>query len=174
MEEVILVDENDNEIGIVEKIEAHEKALLHRAFSIFIFNDKGEILLQKRALNKYHSAGLWSNACCSHPFPSEEIAVAADRRLYEELGFTTSLKKIFDFVYKANFDNGLTEHEFDHVFVGYYDSEISPNQNEVEAVCFKTMNEVETELKISPSLYTAWFHIAFPKIYTWWKQNQQQ
>ena len=108
----------------MEKMEAHKKGLLHRAFSVFIFNGKGEMLLQQRALNKYHSGGLWTNACCSHPMPGEKTEDAADRRLKEELGFETPLEKIFDFVYKAEFDNGLTEYEFDHVFAGEYEGEI--------------------------------------------------
>src|SRR6187200_173231 len=111
----------------MEKMEAHRKALLHRAFSVFIFNGKGEMLLQQRALNKYHSGGLWTNACCSHPFPGEDTLDAARRRLFEELGFATELKKIFDFTYKSPFDNGLTEHEFDHVFVGLFEGSIVPD-----------------------------------------------
>src|SRR4249919_2599143 len=114
-QEVILVNEQNEAIGTMEKMEAHRKALLHRAFSVFIFNSKGEMLLQQRALNKYHSGGLWTNACCSHPRPGELIEDAATRRLKEELGFETPLKKIFQFTYQASFDNGLTEHEFDHV-----------------------------------------------------------
>ena len=117
---VILVDENDAPIGIMEKIEVHQKALLHRAFSVFIFNSKGEMLLQKRANNKYHSPGLWTNACCSHPSPGQDTLEAATKRLQEEMGFTTAIEKVFDFIYKAPFDNGLTEYEFDHVFIGTY------------------------------------------------------
>src|ERR1700744_2758864 len=117
-EEVILVDEADVQLGTMEKIEAHRKALLHRAFSVFIFNSKGEMLLQQRAAEKYHSPGLWTNACCSHPRPGEETQAAAMRRLMEELGFTLELEKIFDFTYRSEFENGLTEFEFDHVFVG--------------------------------------------------------
>ncbi|HSU49504.1 MAG TPA: isopentenyl-diphosphate Delta-isomerase, partial [Segetibacter sp.] len=120
MEEVILVNELDEQIGKMEKMEAHSKGLLHRAFSVFIFNDQGEMLLQQRAVSKYHSGGLWTNACCSHPRPEEATEDAALRRLQEELGFTVSLAKIFDFRYNASFTNGLTEHEFDHVFVGTY------------------------------------------------------
>src|SRR5690348_1838378 len=117
-EEVILVNERDEPTGSMEKMEAHRKALLHRAFSIFILSTGGEMLLQQRARSKYHSAGLWTNACCSHPRPGEDVHDAALRRLSEELGFTTSLEKIFDFIYRSEFENGLTEHEFDHVFVG--------------------------------------------------------
>ena len=120
MEEVILVNEQDEQTGTIEKMEAHRKALLHRAFSVFIFNGKGEMLLQQRAMGKYHSPGLWTNACCSHPRPGEEVETAAFRRLKEEMGIETSLKKIFDFIYRTEFDNGLTEYEFDHVYIGTY------------------------------------------------------
>src|ERR1700754_609781 len=130
-EEVILVDEHDTPLGTLEKIEAHQKALLHRALSVFIFNRKGEMLLQQRARGKYHSAGLWTNACCSHPRPGEDTREAAFRRLREELGFTTFLEKMFHFTYKAELDNGLTEYEFDHVFVGVYDQDIHPDPEEV-------------------------------------------
>ena len=122
--QVILVDVNDRQIGIMEKMKAHQQGSLHRAFSVFIFNKKGEMLLQQRALNKYHSGGLWTNACCSHPLPGEETIAAAKRRLQEELGFEIPVEKVFDFVYKADFDNGLTEHEFDHVYVGEFEGKI--------------------------------------------------
>ena len=167
MEQVILVDENDTELGVMDKMETHEKALLHRAFSVFIFNGKGEMLLQQRALTKYHSGGLWTNACCSHPRPNETTIAAAERRLFEELGFTTSLKKIFDFTYKATFDNGLTEHEFDHVFLGMYEGEIKINEYEVKEVAYKNMSEIKKLLEKKPDQFTAWFHLAFPKVYDW-------
>src|SRR5215471_15784306 len=147
MEHVILVNEQDGEIGAIEKMKAHEDAMLHRALSIFIFNDKGEMLLQQRALKKYHSGGLWTNACCSHPRPGEDIHEAAKRRLREELGFETSLEKVFDFIYKATLDNGLTEHEFDHVFVGKYNGLVHPNANEVKDYCFKSMEEIGSSIK---------------------------
>ncbi len=171
IEEVILVDENDTEIGKMEKMEAHEKAILHRAFSVFIFNSNNEMLLQQRALSKYHSAGLWTNACCSHPRPGETTLNAAKRRLNEELGFDTNIKKVFDFTYKASFDNGLTEHEFDHVFVGTYDQNISPNPDEVKTISFMTMDAILSSLTSEPAKYTAWFLIAFPKVYDWWKAS---
>jgi isopentenyl-diphosphate delta-isomerase len=167
-QQVILVTPLDEAIGSMEKIEAHEKGKLHRAFSVFIFNKKGEMLLQQRALNKYHSAGLWSNACCSHPLPGEDTEKAAIRRLKEEMGFTTPLKKIFDFIYEASFDNGLTENEFDHVFSGEYDGEININPQEVAGYCYKTMEEMKKSLQANPENYTAWFHIAIPKIEKWW------
>lgn len=166
--QVILVTENDEEIGIMEKMEAHEKALLHRAFSVFIFNSKGEMLLQQRALSKYHSGGLWTNACCSHPQPGEKTTEAANRRLKEEMGFQTKLTKLFDFVYKADFDNGLTEYEFDHVFAGEYEGPIEVDKNEVNDFCYKNINDVRDSLVSHPQKYTAWFHLAFPKIESWW------
>lgn len=174
MEQVILVDEQDVEIGAMEKMEAHQKALLHRAFSVFIFNKKGEMLMQQRALTKYHSGGLWTNACCSHPRPGEEVSTAAQRRLQEEMGFNTPINKVFDFTYKAPFDNGLTENEFDHVFVGTYEGTIIPSKKEVQDYCYKTMNEIHDSLQSHPQKYTAWFHIAFPKMFDWWKNEGWQ
>jgi isopentenyl-diphosphate delta-isomerase len=165
--EVILVNEHDEPVGAMEKMEAHRKALLHRAFSIFIFNSRGEMLLQQRALNKYHSGGLWTNACCSHPFPGEDTLDAAKRRLYEELGFSAELKKIFDFTYKSPFDNGLTEHEFDHVFVGSYEGSIVPQKDEVNDYCYKSLADIKHSLSTHPSKYTSWFHIAFPRVEEW-------
>jgi isopentenyl-diphosphate delta-isomerase len=172
MEQVILVDEQDVLTGTMEKMAAHEQALLHRAFSVFIFNAQGDMLLQRRAKDKYHSGGLWTNSCCSHPRPGEDTQAAATRRLQEELGFETPLEKIFDFVYKADFDNGLTEYEFDHVFVGYYDGAIHPNANEVCDYSYLSMQQIEDSMKAEPRKYTAWFHIAFPKVMHWWKQLQ--
>lgn len=162
--DVILVDERDVQTGTMEKLEVHQKALLHRAFSIFIFNGKGEMLLHKRAANKYHSAGLWTNACCSHPSPGEETLVSAQNRLQEEMGISTSLEKAFEFMYKAAFDNGLTEYEFDHVFVGNYDGEVFPNKDEVSDYCFKSIAEIKDSIQTHPQKYTEWFKIAFPKL----------
>ncbi len=170
--QVILVDINDRQTGAMGKMEAHEKGVLHRAFSVFIFNTKGEMLLQQRALHKYHSGGLWTNACCSHPFPEEETTTAAGRRLKEELGFETPVEKIFDFIYKADFDNGLTEHEFDHVFVGEYEGRIDYNKEEVMDFCYKAVPEIGHSLQTHPQKYTAWFHLAFPKIEDWWNQQR--
>ena len=164
MEQVILVNEKDEQTGIMEKMEAHLTGTLHRAFSVFIFNNNGEMLLQQRAAAKYHNGELWTNACCSHPAPGEATLAAASRRLKEEMGFTTQLEKAFDFTYKASFENGLTEHEFDHVFVGTYRGEIKINKTEVKDYCFKTINELESSLKTHPQKFTAWFKIAFPKI----------
>ncbi len=162
--EVILVDEKDVQVGTMEKIEAHQKALLHRAFSVFIFNDKGEMLLQKRAAAKYHSPGLWTNACCSHPQPNEDLLASAKKRLKEEMGFETSLEKIFDFIYKVSFDNGLTEYEFDHVLMGRYEGSIIPDSSEVSDYCYKSLESIKESLITHPSAYTEWFKIAFPKL----------
>lgn len=168
---VILVDVNDTPIGVVDKLEAHQKGELHRAFSIFIINENGEMLLQRRALNKYHSGGLWSNACCSHPSPEEATYDAAKRRLKEELGFEAPIEKIFDFVYLAKFENGLTEHEFDHVFIGVYNGSINFNKDEVSEIAFRSFTSIKLALLESPESFTAWFHIAFPKVEAWWNQR---
>ncbi len=171
---VILVDEQDNPVGAEEKIKAHREGLLHRAFSIFIFNKKGEMLLQQRAKDKYHSGGLWTNACCSHPVPGEKTADAAARRLKEELGFTTPLKKEFDFVYKTDFDNGLTEYEFDHVFTGIFEGQVRYNKEEVMDICYKTVPDISAALQSHPQEYTAWFRLAFPRVKTWWEKEFKQ
>ncbi len=170
-EEVVLVDENDIIIGTMEKMEAHQKGVLHRAFSIFIFNNKKEMLLQQRAITKYHSGGLWTNACCSHPFLNETVETATTRRLQQEMGFSTVLQKAFTFTYKAVFDNCLTEHEYDHVFVGNYNDAINFNSIEVQNICYKTIDEIEKDIKLFPKLYTSWFIIAFPKLQQWLIQN---
>jgi isopentenyl-diphosphate delta-isomerase len=156
---VILVDELDNELGIMEKLEAHEKALLHRAISVFIFNSKKELLLQRRAFGKYHSEGLWTNTCCSHPLPGETTIEAGKRRLKEEMGMTCELSGTFSFVYKAEFENGLTEYELDHVLIGYSDE--TPHLNPEEAIAFQWMSlpQLEEEIRLKPHLYTEWFKI---------------
>ncbi|MEI6087301.1 MAG: isopentenyl-diphosphate Delta-isomerase [Bacteroidota bacterium] len=171
MEQVVLVNDRDEELGVMEKMEAHEKALLHRAFSVFVFNQSGELLLQQRALDKYHSGGLWTNTCCSHPRPNETVSAAASRRLREEMGFEVPLEKIFDFVYQASFDNGLTEHEFDHVFVGYYDGPMDVNPVEVNDYVFRSMESIQHSLESHDGLFTAWFEIIFPKMMQWWQMN---
>ena len=170
-EEVILVNEKDEQTGVMEKMEAHRKGLLHRAFSVFIFNDKGEMLLQQRALSKYHSPSLWSNACCSHPVPSEEIKAAAHRRIIEELGINIPLDKQFHFIYKAELDNGLTEYEFDHVFTGSYDLMPDFNSDEVQDCCYKSMEAIKSSLLTHPQKFTEWFKIVFPDIENWWSKN---
>ena len=167
MDNVILVDDSDVELGIMEKMQAHRDGVLHRAFSIFIFNSNGEMLIQQRADSKYHSPGLWTNACCSHPQPGEENADAAHRRLKEELGFDTSLTKVFSFTYFAEFDNGLKENEFDHVFLGNYDGQVIFNPMEVKDVRFMAVDKIKKELEEHPEDYTAWFRIAFPKLETY-------
>lgn len=171
MEYVILVNENDEQTGIMEKVEAHEKAILHRAFSVFIFNNEGDMLLQKRAEKKYHSGGLWTNACCSHPRPGEDVTAAAERRLKEELGFSTALQKRFSFIYKAAFDNGLTEHEYDHVFTGMHNGPIQPNLDEAEDYSYKSLSEIDDELNLNPDKFTVWFRIAFPKLKEYFQLN---
>ncbi len=174
MEQVILVNEQDVETGTMEKMEAHTKAMLHRAFSVFIFNGRDEMLMQQRAQGKYHSPGLWTNSCCSHPRPGEDTSAAAERRLQEELGFVTPLKKVFDFVYKSSFDNGLTEHEFDHVYVGYYNGAVEPDSHEVADFAYWPMEKIEQSLRAQPERYTVWFRIAFPRMLDWWKHNRFQ
>lgn len=164
-EEVILVNEADEPIGTMEKMEAHQKGLLHRAFSVFIFNDKGEMLLQQRALDKYHSGGLWTNACCSHPRPEEDTLKAAERRLLEEMGIQTELKFKNSFTYKSNFENGLTEHEYDHIFVGLYNKEPEINHAEVNSYCWKSVESIKNSIKQMPGIYTTWFKIALEKVF---------
>lgn len=166
--EVILVNEQDDPIGVMEKMQVHQLGLLHRAFSVFIFDERGRMLLQQRAAGKYHGAGLWTNACCSHPFPGEAVEAAAVRRLKEELGFTTPLQKIFTFTYHAQVENGLIEHEYDHVFAGTYQGEIVKNPNEVSDYVYKEMTELIHEMGQHPEQFTSWFKIAFPKIKKWW------
>lgn len=163
-EKVILVDKNDKEIGSMEKQEAHVKGLLHRAFSVFIFNDKKELLLQRRAFSKYHSGGLWTNTCCSHPRKNEKTLDAAKRRLAEEMGMGSVLKKQFDFIYKAKLDNNLYEHEFDHVFFGLTNALPQINKEEVEDYAYRTLDDIGKEIKITPEKYTEWFKICFKEV----------
>ncbi|MDG1038626.1 MAG: isopentenyl-diphosphate Delta-isomerase [Polaribacter sp.] len=163
VEQVVLVDENDNPIGLMEKIEAHEKALLHRAFSVFIFNKKGELMLQQRAASKYHSPLLWTNTCCSHQRDGETNLKAGKRRLQEEMGFVTELNEVFSFIYKAPFDNGLTEHELDHVMVGSFEGSPSINKEEVESYKWMNLDDLKSDIKNNPDIYTAWFKIIFDK-----------
>lgn len=164
-EQVILVNENDEPIGSMEKIEAHEKALLHRAFSVFILNDKNEVMLQQRAASKYHSPLLWTNTCCSHQRAGETNIAAGKRRLQEEMGFQVDLKELFSFIYKAPFDNGLTEHELDHVMVGYSNQDPNINREEVEAWKWMSLEAIKHDMKDHPESYTAWFKIIFEKFY---------
>lgn len=162
---VILVDENDQELGLMEKIEAHEKALLHRAFSVFIYNDNGELMLQQRALGKYHTPGLWTNTCCSHQIKGETNIEAGKRRLQEEMGFTTDLEETSSFIYKAPFDNGLTEHEYDYMMVGYYNDTPDVNPEEVNDWKWISLDDLKLDIEKNPNNYTAWFRIIFEKHY---------
>jgi isopentenyl-diphosphate delta-isomerase len=161
---VILVNEQDEPVGTMEKLEAHQKGLLHRAFSVFVVNSAGEMLLQQRAQDKYHSGGLWTNTCCSHPLPGEDTLAASHRRLVEEMGFDCPLEEIFSFTYQASFDNGLTEYEFDHVLVGTYDGAVAPDQAEVQAHRYLPLDRIRALLHEEPDTFTHWFHLAFPKI----------
>ncbi|AZQ61598.1 isopentenyl-diphosphate Delta-isomerase [Flammeovirga pectinis] len=164
MEEVILVDKQDNPIGKMEKLQAHVEGLLHRAFSIFIFNENGDLLLQQRALSKYHSGGLWTNSCCSHPRVNETLSFATERRLQEELGFTTQVIEIDSILYKAAFGNGLTEHEFDYIFIGEYNGLVDFNPEEVEQVKFISRKDLDQWLIDQPSDFTAWFPLCWEKV----------
>lgn len=160
-ENVILVDEHDNELGLMEKMEAHRKGLLHRAFSVFILNSRGELLLQQRALHKYHSGGLWTNTCCSHPRESEKAIDAAHRRMQEEMGFDCEVEKAFEFVYRAELDQGMIEHEYDHLFIGYHDADPSINQDEVMDFRWQDLDSLTFDMEQNPERYTAWFKIIF-------------
>lgn len=164
-EKVILVNEQDEQIGLMPKMEAHEKALLHRAFSVFIFNDDNELMLQQRALDKYHSPGLWTNTCCSHQRDGETNIEAGKRRLQEEMGFVVDLKESISFIYKAPFDNGLTEHEYDHVLLGNYNGVPKINKDEVADWKWMPLEEVKVDISLRPEHYTAWFKVIFDKFY---------
>lgn len=155
----------------MEKMEAHRLGMLHRAFSIFIFNSNGEFLLQQRAEGKYHNGGLWTNSCCSHPLPGETVLNAAYRRLAEEMGFSTVLSPAFNFTYKATFDNGLTEYEFDHVFTGIYDGAVKVDKSEVGDYCYKKLKDINESLQTHPQKYTEWFKIALPQIKVFHENN---
>lgn len=163
-EYVVLVDELDNKVGLMEKMEAHINPTLHRAFSIFIFNSKNEMLLQQRALSKYHTPGLWTNTCCSHPRDGESLHDATKRRLQEEMGMQCELKEAFSFIYKADVMQGLVEHEFDHVFIGTSDDLPIINKDEVESFRYDTVENIKADIERNPKNYTAWFKIAFDKL----------
>lgn len=165
-EQVILVDQLDQELGIMQKLEAHQKGLLHRAFSVFVFNDKNELMLQKRASGKYHSGGLWTNTCCSHPAPAEKVEDACHRRLKEEMGFDTELEFVTSFIYKAELDNNLTEHEYDHVYAGRYNLSPQLNLQEAEDWKFVNMEFLERDLEMNPHHYTVWFKIIFNDVHS--------
>ncbi len=169
---VVLVDKNDGEIGVMPKLEAHQKGLLHRAFSIFVFNLDGEILLQQRAADKYHSANLWSNTCCSHPLPGESNNDAAIRRLSQEMGFTCKLKLIFSFIYKAELENDLIEHEFDHVFFGNFDGIPKINTEEVQNYKYMSLDELKLDLTIHPQNYTKWLKLCIDKVTAYYEYSK--
>lgn len=171
-ENVILVNLNDEQIGLMPKLEAHEKAVLHRAFSVFVLNKDNKIMLQQRAEHKYHSPLLWTNTCCSHQRDGETNLQAGNRRLYEEMGFGTDLKELFHFIYKAPFDNGLTEHELDHVMIGYYNEEPKINTDEVANWKWMGIEEVQKDILLQPENYTVWFKIIFEKFYHFLEENK--
>lgn len=162
--DVILVDEQDHQIGIGEKLAVHRAGQLHRCFSIFVFNSKGELLIQKRATGKYHSGGLWSNTCCSHPRPGEDINEAAHQRLQMEMGFDCELKEVFSFTYRVEFENGLTEHEFDHVFVGTSDATPVLNPEEASEWQWVAPSALLADMKKDPEKYTYWFRVSFNRV----------
>lgn len=162
---VILVDTNDEQIGLMPKLEAHQKGILHRAFSVFVLNNKNEIMLQQRAHQKYHSPLLWTNTCCSHQREKETNLEAGNRRLFEEMGLKTELKELFHFIYKAPFDNGLTEHELDHVMIGYSNETPKINPEEVESWKWMTIESIKNDMQTNPEIYTIWFKIIFDEFY---------
>ena len=163
-ERILLVDEHDKEEGFGNKMETHREGRLHRSFSIFVFNHKGELLMQQRAKTKYHSGGLWSNTCCSHQREGETLEDAIHRRLQEEMGFDTALKELFTFTYKVKLDHDLFEHEYDHVFTGTIDGNPTPNPEEVDDWKFVDLKELQKDIKENPDSYTAWLRIAFDRV----------
>jgi isopentenyl-diphosphate delta-isomerase len=163
MESVILVDDKDVEVGVMEKMEAHLTGTLHRAISIFIFNKKGEFLIQQRAYEKYHSGGKWSNTCCSHPKPGEQSLDAANRRLKEEMGMNCKLTPWFSFTYRAELDNALVEHEYDHVFIGISDEQPKPHPAEVAAFKYISREELDADIHQNPGQYSEWFKLCFER-----------
>ncbi len=173
-EKVILVDEQNRQIGLMPKMEAHEKAVLHRAFSIFVMNEKGETMLQQRAAHKYHSPLLWTNTCCSHQRDGETNLEAGKRRLMEEMGFVVELKELFSFIYKAPFDNGLTEHELDHVMIGYSNEEPQINPDEVADWKWMKPEDIKSDIAKNGANYTAWFKIIFERFYDHLIENTVQ
>lgn len=163
-EKIILVDRDDLELGSIEKMEAHVKGMIHRAFSIFIFNEKGEMMIQKRASHKYHSGGLWTNTCCSHPNWGETLEDAVNRRLQEEMGFGCELKEVKSFLYYAELDNNLIEHELDHIFIGNYDREPVINKSEVEDWKWVNIKDLKKEILEEPEKFTYWFKFAMEEV----------
>lgn len=170
---VILVNTKDEWMGVMDKMDAHREGLLHRALSVFILNEHNELLLQKRAATKYHSGGLWSNTCCSHPYPGESTQAAAHRRLQEELGFDCKLKEAFTFSYTSDMGNGLIENEYDHIYTGQYKGEINMNKDEVQDYKYISFDELNTWMKNEPTAFTAWFHLVMPKFIQHLESNQK-
>lgn len=163
-DQVILVDLNDNQVGFAGKMAAHRSGELHRAISIFVFDIAGRVLLQKRASTKYHSGGLWSNTCCSHPRPNEDTADAARRRLREEMGFDCELQEVFSFVYQTRFDTGLIEHEYDHVFFGHYDGNPVVNPEEAEDWKWMDMEHLVADIRVHPETYSFWLAACLDRV----------
>ncbi|MBM3303619.1 MAG: isopentenyl-diphosphate Delta-isomerase [Candidatus Aenigmarchaeota archaeon] len=171
---IVLVDENDREAGSEEKLKAHQNGgRLHRAFSVFVFNSRGEMLLQQRAMDKYHCAGLWTNTCCSHQHPDETTGQAAHRKLKQEMGFDVPLREIFKFTYRTEFSNGLTEHELDHVFVGRFDGVVKPNPEEAAGFRWVGLDELRKDVKANPEAYTPWFKIVLDRVIDWYNENKR-
>ena len=164
-EQVVLVDTNDQPLGLMPKMEAHEKGVLHRAFSVFILNDAGELMLQQRALHKYHSPGLWTNTCCSHQRNGESNITAGKRRLQEEMGFVAELHELTSFIYKAPFNNGLTEHELDHIMIGHFNGTPEINPEEVANWKWIYVDDVRDDIQKHPENYTVWFIIIFDQFF---------
>lgn len=170
---VVLVDHFDKPLGIIDKLEAHKLGRLHRAFSVFIFNNNGEMLLQQRALNKYHGAGLWTNTCCSHPQWSENIKSSALERLNFEMGINCDLDHLFTFEYRAEVENRLIEHEIDHVFIGQSDVDPVLNDDEVNDYIWLPFDYIENDIKLRPHIYTVWFKQALPQVIEMMRLNNQ-
>lgn len=173
-EQMILVNNRDEPMGTMEKMEVHRQGLLHRAFSVFVFDRSGRFLIQQRASSKYHSSGLWTNTCCSHPRPGESVKEAAFRRLKEEMGLETDLTEIFSFIYRAEMENGLIEHEYDHVFAGSFNDTPQPDPHEVQDWDYVSITELKQMMQETPEIFTSWFRIAFPKIEEWWNLNYKK
>lgn len=163
-DQVILVDRHDNPVGTEEKLKAHVDGKLHRAFSVFLFNPKGELLLQRRAAHKYHSPNLWTNTCCSHPQPNRNLETDAHARLIDEMGIDCKLKEVFEFIYRAEFKNGLTEYEYDHVFFGDFDGDPIPNPKEVSEWRWASLDTIAEEIRTTPEIFTVWFRECFAKV----------
>ena len=170
---VVTVNELDEQTGTMEKMEAHQLGILHRAFSVFILNDNNELLLQQRAKKKYHSGGLWTNTCCSHPMPEENTVSAAERRLKEEMGIECRVDPAFTFVYKADVGDGLIEHEYDHVFIGRYSGKCDANPDEVNGYQYLSLNEIENWIKKRPGDFTVWMRIAFPRFLNYLEKEER-